>query len=33
MQGSTPEGLATYTREQTVMWKELIAEYKLVPQD
>jgi tripartite-type tricarboxylate transporter receptor subunit TctC len=33
MHGSTPEGLASYTREQTALWKELIAEYKLLPQD
>jgi tripartite-type tricarboxylate transporter receptor subunit TctC len=33
IQGSTPEGLASYTREQTALWKELIAEFKMAPQD
>lgn len=33
MHGSTPAELATYTRDQTTLWKELIVKYKLVPQN
>ena len=33
IRGSTPEGLAQYTRDQTKLWKELIAEYQLKSDD
>ena len=32
MQGSTPEELARYTREQFLLWKNLVAEFKLAGQ-